>query len=144
MYAVSSEVSKELKRAVSGELWGFFFSPWKQKKTCCYSEEILGCSFLPFTEPTPFHNSLHYLKPLFLKRHLSMHVKYGAAIPIKEILKAVLKQPQINNVAISIKHTISDTVVMSSARNKAWPRAAVCTLFNISFAPLQLPMQDAK
>lgn len=73
-----------------------------------------------------------------------MHVRYGVVIQIKEILKALLKQTQINNVAISIKYTISDTVIMSSAGNKTWPRAAFCTLFNISFAPLQLLMRDAK
>ena len=73
-----------------------------------------------------------------------MHVKHGVVIQIKKIVKAVLKQTQINNVAVSIKYTISDTVTMSSARNKIGPRAAACTLFHISFAPLQLLMGDAK
>lgn len=73
-----------------------------------------------------------------------MHVKHGVVIQIKEILKAVLKQTQIYNVAKSIKYTISDTVIMSSARNETWPTAAICTLFDISFAPLQLLMRDAK
>lgn len=128
MYAAPSEASKELKRAVSRELWGFF-SPWKQKKACCFSEKTLGCSLLSFTEPTPFHNEdCTILNKLFLKRSLSTCVKRWCSHTDKGNAKSSVKTDHINTVAISIKYTVSDVVIMSAARKETHSGAAVCTL----------------
>lgn len=95
---------------------------------------------MPFTESTPLHKQG---RMLFFKESFK-HAKYGAVIQMTEILKAVLKRTQTNNLTISIKYTISDIVIKSSTRNKTWLRAAICSLLNISFAPLRMPKRDAE
>lgn len=91
---------------------------------------------MPFTESTPLHKQV---RMLFFKESLK-HV----VIQMTEILNAMFKRTQMNNLTISIKYTLSDIVIKSSTRNKTWLRAATCSRLNISFAPLRMPKRDAE
>lgn len=108
----------------------FFFSLLGNKRKLVVFlrkfQDALSCLLL---SPHLSIKSLHYLKknPPTFRETFKHACKIWCSHTDEENTKSSVTQTQITNVAIRIKYTICGTVFMSSARNKTWPRAAVCT-----------------